>query len=75
MLYAIKPPNRQGDNMKKLLLAIPLLTLLLGCGNVNKMTAGWTGYTEVTVDGVVYLQFPSGVTVKYNKDGTVVTSN
>lgn len=60
--------------MKKRHIAIVLLTVLVmsGCGWFDrKITANLTGYAEDCVDGVLYLQFPSGVTVKYNKDGTV----
>jgi hypothetical protein len=31
------------------------------------------GYAEVCIDGVIYLQFPSGATVKYNRDGSIAT--
>lgn len=43
-----------------------------GCGNLNKMAAGFTGYQETCVDGVAYLQFPSGATAKYSIDGRLV---
>ena len=46
---------------------------LYGCGSISRARASFVGYSEVVVDGVVYIQFPSGVTVKYNKDGTIYT--
>ena len=54
---------------------LPLgLLLLAGCGRLDRNIAGWTGKgAETCVDGVVYLQFTSGVTVKYRPDGTVAT--
>ena len=55
---------------------IPLLLiglLLSGCGYVNRTVATVTGEEEVCVDGVSYLQFPSGVTVKYQRDGFIAT--
>jgi len=42
-----------------------------GCGKGNKIKANFTGYSKVCVDGVEYLQFPSGATVSYNKNGTI----
>jgi hypothetical protein len=47
--------------------------LLSGCGAFDRIGAGLTGYTTNCVDGVKYLQFPSGVTVKYNQNGTIAT--
>ncbi len=52
-------------------LAIGLIAT--GCGQVSRMKAHYTGYDVVCVDGVFYLQFPSGVTVKYAPDGSIVT--
>lgn len=57
--------------MKIALCVMAAMILCLWCGNFNKAKAGIVGYSEVTVDGVVYIQFPSGVTVKYNSDGTI----
>ncbi len=57
--------------MKKIIAITALVSMLVGCGSGNKMVAGFKGYAEVEVDGVIYLQFPSGVTVKYNPDGTI----
>lgn len=54
-------------------LAIVLL-VTAGCGRLDRGIAGWTGKgAETCVDGVLYLQFTSGVTVKYKPDGTVAT--
>jgi len=55
------------------ILVIILLTLTLsGCGFFDRyVTANVTGYAETCVDGVLYYQFPSGVTVAYNTDGSV----
>jgi len=57
--------------MRKLLLGLSLLTL--GCGSLSRSCAKYFGYDEVCVDGVLYLQFTSGASVKYNPDGTVAT--
>lgn len=59
--------------MKFVVVLIAAGMLLSGCGNVNHVVAGWTGSTETCVDGVKYLQFPSGATVKYNTNGTIAT--
>lgn len=56
--------------MKKIMVVCACL-ILVGCGNVSRITANLTGHSEVCVNGVSYLQFPSGVTVKYNRDGTI----
>jgi hypothetical protein len=55
--------------------ALVLLSgLLAGCGWFDrKVTANITGYSTACVEGVRYLQFPSGVTVQYDRDGRVRT--
>ena len=50
-----------------------LLVTLGGCGKINRSIANYTGYSESCIDGVKYLQFPSGATVKYNIDGHIAT--
>ncbi len=57
--------------MKKYLLFLAFLTL--GCGSLSRSCAKYFGYDEVCVDGVLYLQFTSGASVKYKSDGTVAT--
>jgi hypothetical protein len=57
--------------MKKLIL-VCLVVLMTGCGHGDKFVAGLTGYSNVCVNGVNYLQFTSGVTVQYDKTGKVV---
>jgi hypothetical protein len=55
----------------------PVLLLLLavslsGCGWFDrKVTANLTGYSTSCIDGVRYLQFASGVTVQYDREGRV----
>lgn len=44
---------------------------LSGCGAFERAVAGWTGVSRVCVDGVLYLQFVSGVSVAYNADGKI----
>ncbi len=56
--------------MKILLLALACL-LLTSCGQISRTIAKWTGKDEVCVDGVKYLQFTSGVSVKYNQNGSI----
>lgn len=57
------------------LLAIALVSLpLAGCGWFErKVTANVTGHAVSCIEGVRYLQFPSGVTVQYDRDGRVRT--
>lgn len=59
--------------MRKIVFVLPLCIALSACGQVERTTAKWTGYSEICVDGVEYIQFTSGASVKYNSDGTVVT--
>lgn len=58
--------------MKKVLAVGALVVLLTGCGAWDRSVAQLTGVAESCHDGVVYLQFTSGVTVKYNQNGGVV---
>ena len=60
--------------MKKILITIPLIGLLTACGAWDRGVAQMTGSAISCIDGVQYLQFASGVTVKYKQDGTVSTS-
>lgn len=60
--------------MKKIILLAAVLSLA-GCGAVDRSIASWTGKAESCVDGVKYLQFASGVTVKYTREGKVATCN
>lgn len=56
-----------------ILLAALLAITLSGCGKFDRVAASVTGSAESCVDGVAYLQFTSGVTVKYRPDGSVAT--
>jgi hypothetical protein len=44
---------------------------LSGCGGCNRSLAYLKGYETTCVNGVEYLQFPSGASVAYDKDGKV----
>lgn len=58
--------------MRKLVFVLPLL--LIGCGRMEREIAEFTGGGyETCHDGVAYIQFTSGATVKYNTDGTIAT--
>lgn len=51
-----------------------LIGLLGGCGSIDRSIAKFTGKgSETCQDGVIYLQFTSGVSVKYNKNGSIAT--
>lgn len=53
-----------------------MLAALSGCGAVDRAVSKFTGKgSEVCQDGVVYLQFTSGTSVKYDKFGKIVTCN
>jgi hypothetical protein len=51
--------------------SILIMSLLLsGCGVIQrKVVANVTGWSRICVNGVSYLQFPSGVTVEVDRDG------
>lgn len=58
--------------------AITLIAIIMiisisihGCGSCSRSVANITGVSRVCVDGVEYLQFPSGVSVAYNPDGSI----
>lgn len=57
--------------MKNLIICVSAVMLLSGCGWLSREAAKLTGYSEECVEGVMYLQFASGVTVAYNQDGSV----
>lgn len=62
--------------MTKLALFVLCMVLpvaLAGCGKFDRGVAKITGSAQVCVDGVLYLQFTSGASVKYNRDGTIAT--
>lgn len=57
----------------KILFFVGLLTLA-GCGEIERGVAGITGGGfETCHDGVRYVQFTSGASVKYNADGSIAT--
>ena len=46
---------------------------ITGCGRIDRAVASLQGSAESCVSGVVYLQFTSGVTVKYLPNGKIAT--
>ena len=60
----------------KFVVIAALALALSGCGWFDrKIVANVTGYAEMCIDNVIYLQFPSGVVVKVDIDGKPVTCN
>lgn len=57
--------------MKAKIMIFAAAMLLAGCGAADRMGAQLTGYARACVDGVEYLQFSSGATVAYTRDGKV----
>lgn len=58
--------------MKNVIILLVFCAVVAGCGKIDRGIAGWTGNASKTcVDGVEYLQFTSGATVAYNRDGTI----
>jgi hypothetical protein len=48
---------------------------IAACGQMDRGVANLTGHSEQCIDGVKYVQFSSGASVKYKKDSTVDTCN
>lgn len=58
--------------MPRIAVVVLLGALVTGCGWFDrKVTANITGHAVTCIDGVAYLQFPSGVTVQYDRSGRV----
>jgi uncharacterized lipoprotein len=56
----------------RIVLALLAVSVLSGCGWFDRyVVANTTGYSRTCVEGVVYLQFPSGVAPQYNIDGSL----
>jgi hypothetical protein len=58
--------------MWKIAVAVVLALAVTGCGGRAAWPAKPVGVSETCIDGVTYLQFPSGASVKYDADGHVV---
>lgn len=64
------------ENLIAVAVAIVLcfgLSAMSGCGVAQQGEAAMTGYANVCVDGVNYIQFRNGASVKYNVDGSIQT--
>ncbi len=60
--------------MKALIVSVAVSLLVSGCGWVEHFGGAISGGGyETCVDGVLYLQFTSGATVKYLPDGKIAT--
>lgn len=60
--------------MQRMVLVLGMAALVSGCGWFDrKVTANITGHAVACVDGVAYLQFASGVTVQYDRNGRIKT--
>ena len=58
-------------NVVSIIAILALATLgLSGCGKMNQGVARFTGHQDMCIDHVIYMQMPSGVTVKYKADGS-----
>lgn len=57
--------------MTKTMLMIIYMFILCSCEQINRSCAQWEGHSYECVDGVQYIQFPSGASVAYNKNGTI----
>ena len=58
----------------KSLIVVLLVVSLAGCGWFDRKVAALTGgATKTCVDGVEYLQFTSGASVAYTREGKVKT--
>ena len=60
----------------KVIIFVVLALSLSGCGKLDRLFVAITGdASETCHDGVTYLQFTSGASVKYNTDGTIAKCN
>lgn len=59
----------------KQIAVICICAALAGCGAWERGVASVSGWSRICVDGVSYLQFVSGVTVEWTRDGKVKTCN
>jgi hypothetical protein len=67
-------------SLRGLLIIVVMLAALaalmyMNSGHYIRQKAEILGHSVVCVDGVNYLQFSTGATVKLNKDGSVSTCN
>ena len=51
--------------MKIIFFVLLSVFVLSGCGSEEQTKAKFTGYSKICIEGVYYLQFPSGVSVMY----------
>jgi len=56
----------------KIVFVMSSMLILVGCGAWERTKANYTGYSKQCVDGVTYIQFPSGVTVHVDRTGKPV---
>jgi len=59
--------------MKRKIIAIAFIVTLTACGKIDRHIANFTGSSESCIDGVKYIQFSSGASVKYTRDGKIAT--
>lgn len=53
----------------KALMIIALAMSMVSCGYIDRSISGWTGNAAETChDGIIYLQFTTGSTVKIDRD-------
>jgi len=55
------------------ILVLVLLVSLSGCARFSLLVPHPIELSESCVDGVKYIQFPSGASVKYTRDGKIAT--
>lgn len=56
----------------KTVLILGLALSLAACGSIDRWGARITGSSKTCVDGVSYIQFPSGASVQYDRNGKIV---
>lgn len=59
--------------MRAVILWVGVTMSLGACGSFERDVAKFKGHSQQCVDGVMYLQFASGATVKYRPDGRIWT--
>ena len=67
-----RPIFERKEIRMRYIMVVLLVLLVIGCGAFDRSVTSLTGKpAEICVDGVSYLQFTTGTSVKYTTDGRV----
>lgn len=63
--------RRPFDGIVPMFVIVLLAVSLTGCGWFDRKVAVFTGHSVACIEGVKYLEFSSGASVAYDRDGKV----